>query len=262
MTATNLPRRCACVMMLAATVLAGCELLPVQEGSGAWSRWSLSRALSDPARPAADRERDAARKPVELVTFLGVERGMTAVDLMGAGGYLTEVLSIAVGPQGRVYVQNPPAVLQMRDGAYDKALSERLAEGRLANVVRVDADLPTAEIPAGGVDVALTALNFHDIYNRGGEDAADIFLRSVYTMLRPGGVLGVVDHAGNEGVDNTELHRIAPSVVLALAEKTGFIFEARSEALANPEDDRSLRVHDPAIRGRTDQFVLKFKRPE
>jgi len=101
---------------------------------------ALKAALDQPSRPEADRARDAGRKPAEVITFLGFEEGMRVMDVIAAGGYYTEVLSIAVGEDGTVYAQNPPAVLQFRDGANDKALTERLANDRLANVIRLDAD--------------------------------------------------------------------------------------------------------------------------
>jgi predicted methyltransferase len=127
-----------------------------------WTESTLTTALAAPSRPPADKDRDADRKPAELMTFLGVEPGMTALDAVAVGGYMTEVLAIAVGPNGKVYSQNPPAVYQLQGGMYVKPVDERHANKRLPNTVRVDADLPaSAQIPPGGVDVALTAQNFH-----------------------------------------------------------------------------------------------------
>ena len=89
--------------------------------------------------------------------FFGVKPGMTTVDIIALGGYVTEALSVAVGPNGKVYAQNPPVALQLRDGMYAKALTDRLANNRLPNVVRVDGDLPaSSQIPLGSVDVAIT----------------------------------------------------------------------------------------------------------
>jgi predicted methyltransferase len=227
----------------------------------AWKTDALAAALASPTRPQADRDRDADRKPAQLMTFFGVEPGMTAVDIIAAGGYMTDVLAVAVGPQGKVYAQNPPAFLKFREGANDKAITARLADNRLPNVVRVDADLPAAtQISPGSVDVAVTAMNFHDVYNR---DAAlgQAFMKSVYTMLKPGGVFGVTDHVGLDGADNAKLHRIPRHIAEEQAKAAGFVIEAQSDVLAHGADDHTKVVFDPALRGKTDQFTLRLRKP-
>ena len=123
----------------------------------------LAEGLS--ARSPEDQVRDAGRKPAEVLAWLGIGPGMTVMDLVASGGWYTEVLSIAVGPEGVVYAQNPPMIFNFRDGFYDKALSARLADDRLANVVRLDRDLPDTGLQPGSLDAAITALNFHDIVN-------------------------------------------------------------------------------------------------
>lgn len=219
----------------------------------------LSAALARPTRPQADRDRDADRKPAELVTFFGVKPGMTVVDVFAAGGYFTEVLATAVGSTGKVYSQNPPAMLKSRGGVNDKAITERLANNRLPNVVRVDADLPPPQIAPGSVDVAVTALNFHDVNNSNPANG-QAFMKSVYTMLKPGGVFGVIDHAGNDGADNSSLHRVPKHVAVEAAKAAGFTVEAESDLLAHPADDHTKVVFDPTLRGKTDQFVLRLRK--
>jgi predicted methyltransferase len=220
----------------------------------------LNAALAAPTRPQDDRARDADRKPAELMTFFGVERGMTAVDLIASGGYMTDVLAIAVGPNGKVYAQNPPAFLQFGGGRYDKAMTARLANNRLPNVVRVDADLPaSAQIPSGSVDFAITALNLHDLYNRD-PAAAQKALKDVHSMLKSGGVLGVIDHVGVAGADNMKLHRMQKSDAIAAAKSAGFTVEAESNLLAHSTDDHTKGPFDPALRGKTDQFILKLRK--
>jgi predicted methyltransferase len=195
------------------------------------------------------------------MTFFGVERGMTVMDVIASGGYMTDVLATAVGPTGKVYAQNPPAFLQFGGGRYDKAITARLANNRLPNVVRVDADLPaSAQIPAGSVDFAITALNLHDIYNRDAA-AGQKFLKDVFTTLKPGGVFGVIDHAGVSGADNTKLHRMQKSDAAAAAKAAGFVVEAESNLLAHANDDHTKGPFDPALRGKTDQFILKLRKP-
>jgi predicted methyltransferase len=246
---------------VAALLLAGCAA-PSGGSNTAWTTTDLTAALNSPTRAQADRDRDADRKPAELLSFFGVTRGMTALDLVASGGYMTEVLSIAVGPTGKVYSQNPPAFLKFNNGAYDKAIGTRLAGNRLPNVVRVDADLPAASlVPPGSVDVAITALNLHDIYNRD-PAAGQKFLQDVFSMLKPGGVLGVIDHAGVAGGDNMKLHRMQKSDAMSAAKAAGFTVEAESNLLAHANDDHTKGPFDPALRGKTDQFVLKLRKPK
>lgn len=216
----------------------------------------LKAALANPERSEADRGRDANRKPAEVLEFLGVKPGMTVVDLMAAGGYYTEVLSLAVGEDGKVWAQNPPAFLRFRDGANDKAMTARLADGRLANVSRADEDIDSLSIPSGSVDVVITALNFHDIYNGRGKDAAVAVSKAVYALLKPGGSFGVIDHIGTDGNDNAALHRMKYADALEALTEAGFRITASSTLLHNRQDPHDVGVFDPSIRGNTDRFLI------
>jgi len=222
----------------------------------------LADDLASSGRSEEDRARDAGRKPAEVLAYLGIEPGMEVLDVIAAGGWYTEVLSIAVGPEGRVYAQNNDFVLEIRGGVNDRAMTARLAENRLPNVVRVDAELSDLPIPDDSLDAALTALNFHDIYNSGSELAALGFLSAIHAKLEPGGILGIVDHVGIAGQDNEKLHRIEKQKVLDLVEKSGFELDGESDLLANPEDDHTQNVFAPGLRGHTDRFVLRLKKPE
>jgi predicted methyltransferase len=221
----------------------------------------ISARLSGGDRPAADRVRDAGRKPAEVVAFLGVEPGMTVVDLIAAGGYYTEVLALAVGAGGKVYAQNTKFALEYREGANDKAMTTRLADGRLPNVERLDREIADLGLAPNSIDAAITALNFHDIYNGGGPAAADGFLKAVYAFLEPGGSFGIIDHAGGVG-DDDALHRIEEQRVIDAAKRAGFELAGVSEVLRNPADDRTLNVFDTSIRGHTDRFVLRLRKPD
>ena len=222
---------------------------------------ALEVRLKSGDRADADKQRDAGRKPAAIVAFLGIEPGMTVVDLLAASGYYTEVLAAAVGEKGKVYAQNSPFALKLRDGANDKAMTARLAGGRLPNVERLDRDLAEAGLTPDSVDAAITALNFHDIYNGRGEAAASGFLASVYALLKPGGVLGIVDHRGDAGADNESLHRIPEAQVRAVIDASPFLLEASGDVLKNAADDHTKNVFDPSIRGRTDRFVLRLRKP-
>ena len=221
----------------------------------------LAERLAADGRAVADKKRDAGRKPADVVAFLDVEPGMTVVDLIAAGGYYSEVLSLAVEGEGTVYAQNPPRFLQFRDGAYEKAMTRRLEGNRLPNVKRLDQDLSEVKLAPGTVDFAITALNFHDVYNGSGSAAAQAFLGHVLKLLKPGGVLGVIDHSGAAGNDNVKLHRIEEQKVRETAKQAGFEVVESSDLLRNPADDLSNGVFDPAIRGHTDRFLLKLRKP-
>jgi predicted methyltransferase len=245
------------LLLAACWVLGGALALNAEDRGDA-----LAEALARADRPTEDRARDAGRRPVDVIAFLGIEPGMTVIDLIAAGGYYTEVLSGAVGPSGRVYAQNSEYVLKIREGANDKAMTSRLAGSRLPNVERLDRELAELGLAPASVDAALTALNFHDIYNGGGQEVASRFLATVFRVLKPGGVLGLIDHVGDAGTDNTELHRIDEALVEAAVKSAGFRIEAKSDVLRNPDDDHSKNVFDPTIRGRTDRFVMRLRKPE
>lgn len=220
----------------------------------------LAEELSSSSRSDADQARDAGRKPAEVIAFLGIEPGMQVMDVIAASGWYSEVLSIAVGPDGKVYAQNNDFVLKIRDGANDKALTARLKGGRLANVERVDAEIGELPVPDGSLDAALTALNFHDIYNGRGEEATLAFLAAVHAALKPGGLFGIIDHDGVAGLDNAKLHRMQKQQALDVIAKSGFAVEGESDLLANPADDHSQGVFTPGLRGNTDRFVLKLRK--
>lgn len=216
----------------------------------------MRTALSSPERPAENKARDEARKPVETVQFFGVKSGDTVIDMVAAGGWFTEVLSAAVGPKGHVYSQNPP-VIPETDA--EKAMLKRLGNAESLRVPLGKTAL------AGKVDVVVTALNLHDIYNGyadqpAGEAPTVEFLKSIQGVLKPGGVLGVIDHVGVAGMENAKLHRMLPQQARDALVKAGFTIEAESKQLANPADDHTKMVFDPAMRGHTDQFMFRARK--
>lgn len=235
---------------------------PVDTAQASPAEPGLEELLASDSRAAADRARDAGRKPASVLAFLGIMPGMTVLDVMAAGGWYTEVLALAVGPDGQVTAQNPGFILTFRDGANDKALDARLADDRLPNVSRLDkefADMTTAD---GVFDAALSALNLHDVYNRDGEDAATGVMRVVHSMLKPGGVFGVIDHQGADGQDNEALHRMLKADAIRIAEAAGFVVEGDSDLLHVADDDHTQRVFAEGRRGNTDRFLLKLRKPE
>ncbi len=221
----------------------------------------LRALLASDSRSEADRARDTGRKPADVVEFLGIESGMSVIDVIAAGGYYTEVLSLAVGADGRVIAQNPQAVLEFREGANEKAISARLADNRLPNVSRVNGGFDEVSTADGQFDAALTALNFHDLYNGRGPETALAILQAVNGLLKPGGVFGIIDHAGVADADNAALHRIERSKAVETAEAAGFVVEAQSDLLANADDDHTQGVFAEGLRGHTDRFLLRLRKP-
>jgi predicted methyltransferase len=216
----------------------------------------LRTALAAPDRPAADKERDATRKPIETVQFLGIKTGNTVLDVIAVGGWFTEVLSAAVGPTGKVYGQNP-TFFTSRQGF---AEGEKARNDRLRNVTPIHGEIPDAKI-SGTVDVAITALNLHDIYNSQGEEAAVTLAKGVHDALKPGGVFGVIDHVGIAGQDNSAFHRMQVQQAKDVLTKAGFTVEAESDILKNPADDHSKGVRDASLERHTDQFLIRARKP-
>jgi predicted methyltransferase len=215
----------------------------------------MKAALASPDRPAKDKDRDAARKPIETVQFAGIKTGQTVLEVIAVGGWFTEVLSAAVGPTGQVYAQNP-TIFTGRPGF---AEAEKAQDDRLKNVTPIHGDLPDPNLK-GKADVALTAQNLHDIYNSQGEDAAVALFKGVYEDLKPGGTFIVIDHVGIAGQDNKMFHRIELSQAKAVLTKAGFKIDAESDLLKNPKDDHTKGVRDPSVQGHTDQFMIRAKK--
>lgn len=214
-------------------------------------------ALAAPERSAENKARDADRKPIETIQFLGIKNGDAVVDMIATAGWFTEVLSAAVGPRGHVYSQNP-AFFPETDAS--KALLKRLGNAESVRIPLAQAGI------VGKADTVITAMNLHDIYNGygnqpAGEPAAVDFLKTLFGALKPGGVLGVIDHVGVAGQDNAQLHRMLPQQARDALTKAGFVIEAESPLLANAADDHTKGVVEAAIRGHTDQFLFRARRP-
>lgn len=215
----------------------------------------LNAALASPDRSDADKALDAGRKPVPTLAYLGLEEGMTALDVMAGGGWFTEVLSYAVGPEGTVYMQNGPGSLAR--GTTEATVTARL-DGRLDNVMRVNKDLNELGLAPNSVDFAITNMNIHDVYNRDPQ-AAQAMLLAIKAVLKPGGVFAIIDHAGTMGADNAALHRIAEESVLEAARQAGFtMMESDNEILNNPADDHSLASSAAELDRNTDRFIVKL----
>lgn len=218
----------------------------------------VARALADPAR-ADQQGDDARRQAAAVVAFSGVKPGDTVIDYLPGSGYWTRIFSGVVGPKGRVFAYWPAAAAARAD----KSLTALKARG-LANVTAEvqPTNLPTAPQP---VDLFWTVQNYHDIPNAGaGEPVLRAFDTAVFKLLKKGGTYVIIDHADAPGTglaDTRTKHRIDPTLVRRQVESIGFRFVGESKVLANPADDHSKPVFDPGIRGQTDQFVYKFRKP-
>jgi len=221
-------------------------------------------AVADKARPEADSKRDADRKPAEMLEFAGVKQGQTVVDLIPGGGYFTRLFSKAVGPKGTVYaVGGPPRpVTDPAKPPPTPAQDTIAADPNYSNVKSVHVPFAGGVVVPTKADVVWTSQNYHDVKNIKEVDIA-VFDKSIYDALKPGGVFIVLDHAAAPGamVTNT-LHRIDPAVVKKEVEAAGFKFEGESKLLASAADDHSKAVFDPSLRGHTDQFIYKFRKPK
>jgi len=227
---------------------------------------ALTLAVANSERPAADRERDATSRPAEVLRFFGVRRGMTVFDLNAATGYFTELLAYVVGARGHVIAHNHPGAATMLGAE----IKQRYEHARLPNVEQVLVRHDELQLAPESLDFVLMSMTYHDTYWFDGEaDWGPVdqsaLLKKFYTALKPGGVVGVIDHAAPAGLDPEasamKLHRIDPAIVKHDFARGGFVLESESDVLRNPNDDHSLGVFDPAIHSHTDRFVMRFCRP-
>lgn len=222
---------------------------------------NIAAAVANPARPEVQRERDAGRHPAELLAFAGVRPGDKVADFLMGGGYFTRIFSGAVGPTGKVYGYQAAEFIAFQ-ADYAKWQDETVAFA--PNIVPVRTSLAAFGF-AEPLDLIFTAQNYHDLHlgQATPEQIAGIN-KQLFAALRPGGVLLVIDHYAADGSgdrDSNKLHRIDIAMVKAELTAAGFLLEAESDLLRNPSDPRTASVFDPALRGKTDQFVLKFRKP-
>lgn len=226
---------------------------------------SIRGAVSDKSRPAADTQRDEQRKPAETLAFAGVKPGNTVIELMPGGGYYTRLLSKVVGAKGHLYAVVPALRADAPPGTPDRSLPIKaiVAESGYDNINVLVQPIRTQQLPSGA-DLVWTSDNYHDLKNVQGLDLM-VFNKSVFDALKPGGVYLIVDHAAaaDAPADVTStLHRIRVDTVKQDLLAVGFVLDAQSDILHNTTDAHNLPVFDEAVRGKTDQFILRFKKPK
>ena len=223
-------------------------------------------ALAGASRPESDIASDATRKPADVLRFFGIKPGDIVLEMWAAGGYYTELLSAVVGPDGKVIAHDNTPSLNFAAEAH----ANRHAGNRLPNVELLVAENNELQLEQDRFDAITIVLNYHDVYWTSEEygwvgiDVAP-FVAELYKGLKPGGILGIVDHQAEPGspaeTGNT-LHRIDSAVVIADLEAAGFVLDGESDVLRSSEDDYSVSVFDPAVRSKTDRFVLRFRKPQ
>ncbi|RLA46306.1 MAG: methyltransferase type 11 [Gammaproteobacteria bacterium] len=217
-------------------------------------------AVNNPARSDADRERDKTSKPTVILEFFGVKPGMKVLDLFAGGGYYSEILAYAVGPDGHV--------ISHTNKAYESSTGEeatlRFKDNRLPNISRLTSEIDNLGLENDSLDMVVMVLTYHDIYFTADywpQVDRDNFFKQIRDSLKPGGVLAIIDHAANSMTASSaaqDLHRIEEGFAKQDIESAGFTFEGQSEVLRNPDDKRTLSVFDDNIRRRTDRFVYRF----
>lgn len=223
---------------------------------------NIQAAIADARRPAEDVARDAARHPAETLGFAGIEPGDKVGEIFPGGGYFTRLFAVAVGDEGRVYPTIRPDGVA---GEFETPILPVAAQYPNAVMARTPYDALAYPEP---LDVVFTAQNYHDMaltaYNLGDRARMNA---TAFAALKPGGVYVIIDHAATAGSAletdaETALHRIDPAIVRAEVEAAGFVFDGESDVLRNPADTHTVSVFDPTIRGRTDQFMMRFRKPE
>ena len=245
--------------------LAACATAPDDTAAHVNTLEVVDAAVANPARTPESRAMDESRKPAEVLAFLGLQPGMDAADLLTGSGYWAQIMAKVVGPEGSVTAFEPAQFY--KDGPEKAKLDALIAAS--PGVTLTSYPFDKFAPPASAYDFALINLSYHDLYwesEKYGIPHTDpaAFVRNLYAAMRPGGIVGVIDHAGPAGDTRAgveKLHRIDPATVRADFERAGFELEAQSDLLANPADDHSKNVFDPAIRGKTDRFLYKFRKP-
>jgi predicted methyltransferase len=224
----------------------------------------VAAAVTAPGRPKDRVDLDEVRKPVEVLRFMGLERGDRVLDYFTGTGYYAEIMARAVGPRGHVVGWNSVAFNERAKEALDGIRQ------RNPNFSYYGTPATAIAFAPNSFDFALLHLVYHDAYWESAEYKVpridpNSVVRAIWDAVKPGGTVAVIDHIAPPGDDTRAIvekyHRIDPAVVRADFERAGFVLEAQSDMLRNPADDHEKNVFDPSIRGKTDRFVYRFRKP-
>lgn len=222
-------------------------------------------AINNLDRWPDDSANDERRKPVETLAFMKMAPGMSVFEVEAGGGYFTELYSLVVGPEGSVVMQNPEGFLAF----FGEELTARIADNRLANVRQSLSIFDAFDADDGSMDLVTWVQGPHELYFTPDDgtslgDPAGAYAE-IFRIVKPGGAFVAIDHSTVEGASeavSAELHRVDKGRVIDMAEAAGFVLDGESDFLARPEDDRTTMVFIPEIRGKTDQFAVRFRKPE
>jgi predicted methyltransferase len=226
---------------------------------------TIAAAVAAGDRSERNLKLDEGRKPAQILQFLGLKPGMNVLDLFGANAYWAEITSPVVGPKGHVTVWNPAQFYSDKAKASFEAFA-----AKHPNVSIVISPFEAPDLPKNYADLVILNDNYHDTYWQNAKYKIpqmdpNAFLKAVYAAMKPGAVIGVIDHVAAPNNDTRatveKYHRIDPNVVKADFKRAGFVFVGSSDILRNPADMHDIEVHDPKIAGHTDRFVFKFKKP-
>ena len=259
---------CAVVMTVPGIAMAQPGGAPLPAGASeqvAIADSPIAAAVASSARTPDNVKLDESRKPSEVLEFFGLKPGMAAIDMFGANRYWSEIMAPVVGPYGSVVVWQPTQFMN------DKRKAEFAGfAAKQPNVALISSPFEDPRLGANRYDFLIMNMDYHDVYWQNPERKIpqmnpDAWLKALYTAMKPGAVLGIIDHVASPNNDTRatveKYHRIDPAVVKADFQRAGFVFEGESDMLRNPADDHTLNVFDEKIRGKTDRFVFKFRKP-
>jgi predicted methyltransferase len=219
----------------------------------------VTAAVADQTRPKADSDTDAIRLPAQTIAFAGIKPGMVVGELFPGGGYFTRMLSDVVGPKGKVYALE---TTRWKGGVEaDQKMAAEPGHGNVVVSATAFGEFPVPE----KFDLFWITQNYHDLHIKeyGNVDMA-VFNKHVFDALKPGGTYFILDHQAVGAMDDAaiaKVHRIAKAQLIAEVEAAGFKLAGEGTFLNRPGDDHTKSIFDPAIRGKTDQYALKFVKP-
>ena len=225
----------------------------------------IAAAVAAPVRTPDNVKLDEGRNPAEVLNFFGLRKGMRVIDMFGANQYWAEIMAPVVGPRGKITVWQP--IQFMND---DRRKNFAVFAKRQKNVSLISSPFEAPSLGTNAYDFMIMNLDYHDVYLENAERKivrmeADPWLKAVYAAMKPGAIVGIIDHVALPNSDTRatvkKLHRIDPEVLKADFQRAGFELTGVRNFLRNPADDHSLIVFDPAIRGKTDRVVYRFRKP-
>jgi predicted methyltransferase len=225
----------------------------------------LHTAMEADIRTDQDKARDEFRKPAEVLAFFGLKKDMRVIEIWPFGGWYTKILGPVLRDQGKLYTTQPDL------GSYSEALVPTLELQGMDRVEMLDykgrekqnpRDMwvgPADEWEVDPVDMVLTFQNYHNMSYKDRTALNQI----IFNALKPGGIYGIVDHTRRHMQENARFNgrRVDPVLVIKEVQDSGFFLEDYSDILAMPEDALSLEVGQPEVSGKSDRFILKFKKP-